>query len=243
MALLQLERISAQYPDAAEPVLSDIYVSLGPQQLLVALRPSGSGKTSLPNLIAGFVEPSAGRITLDQVEKVRAPNAAWCSRTTPCCHGKTHRPTLPSGWSWQACPVRNAKRKQARCSPWSIWPGLRRPDLACDAARVHHPLALAGKRRGHVGQPRHPALRGGRLPTAASGDAPRDDSGGCAVLIRRSMPLRDSPCSRKSQYIQCFFRRWNSAFVSKLTPTGLSAKIVAGCPCLTLVTLHPKMRE
>jgi len=42
MALLSLERISAQYPGAAEPVLSDISVNLGPQQLLVALGPSGS---------------------------------------------------------------------------------------------------------------------------------------------------------------------------------------------------------
>ncbi|MCV4285804.1 taurine ABC transporter ATP-binding subunit [Pseudomonas capsici] len=65
MALLQLERISAQYPGAAKPVLADINLSLGPQQLLVALGPSGSGKTSLLNLIAGFVRPSAGRITLD----------------------------------------------------------------------------------------------------------------------------------------------------------------------------------
>lgn len=35
MALLQLERISAQYPGAAEPVLADISLTLGPQQLLV----------------------------------------------------------------------------------------------------------------------------------------------------------------------------------------------------------------
>ncbi|WP_017901484.1 taurine ABC transporter ATP-binding subunit [Pseudomonas asplenii] len=74
MALLQLERISAQYPGAAEPVLSDISLSLGPQQLLVALGPSGSGKTSLLNLIAGFVEPSAGRITLDGAP-VKGPGA------------------------------------------------------------------------------------------------------------------------------------------------------------------------
>ena len=74
MALLQLERISAQYPGAAEPVLADISLSLGPQQLLVALGPSGSGKTSLLNLIAGFVSPSAGRITLDGVP-VQGPSA------------------------------------------------------------------------------------------------------------------------------------------------------------------------
>ena len=35
MALLQLERISAQYPGAAEPVLSDISLSLGPQLSLI----------------------------------------------------------------------------------------------------------------------------------------------------------------------------------------------------------------
>lgn len=74
MALLQLERISAQYPGAAEPVLVDISLTLGPQQLLVALGPSGSGKTSLLNLIAGFVEPSAGRISLDGVP-VQGPGA------------------------------------------------------------------------------------------------------------------------------------------------------------------------
>lgn len=74
MALLELERISAQYPGATEPVLADINLTLGPRQLLVALGPSGSGKTSLLNLIAGFVTPSSGRITLDGVP-VRGPGA------------------------------------------------------------------------------------------------------------------------------------------------------------------------
>ena len=74
MALLELERISAQYPGSPEPVLADITLNLGPRQLLVALGPSGSGKTSLLNLIAGFVTPSAGRITLDGVP-VQGPSA------------------------------------------------------------------------------------------------------------------------------------------------------------------------
>lgn len=74
MALLKLERISAQYPGATEPVLADLSLSLGPRQLLVALGPSGSGKTSLLNLIAGFVPPSAGSISLDGVT-VHGPSA------------------------------------------------------------------------------------------------------------------------------------------------------------------------
>jgi len=65
MALLELEHISAQYPGAANAVLSDLSFNLGPEQLLVALGPSGSGKTTLLNLIAGFVSPCAGRISLD----------------------------------------------------------------------------------------------------------------------------------------------------------------------------------
>ena len=74
MALLELERISAQYPGTAEPVLTDISLSLGPQQLLVALGPSGSGKTTLLNLIAGFVAPNSGRISRDQ-QPVQCPSA------------------------------------------------------------------------------------------------------------------------------------------------------------------------
>ncbi|WNW10363.1 taurine ABC transporter ATP-binding subunit [Pseudomonas sp. DTU_2021_1001937_2_SI_NGA_ILE_001] len=74
MALLQLERVSAHYPGAAEAVLKDISLSLGPEQLMVVLGPSGSGKTSLLNLIAGFVKPDAGRISLDGVA-VDGPSA------------------------------------------------------------------------------------------------------------------------------------------------------------------------
>jgi taurine transport system ATP-binding protein len=74
MAELELNRISAQYPGAAQPVLQDISLRLGPDQLTVALGPSGSGKTSLLNLIAGFVAPSAGSIRLDGTA-VQGPGA------------------------------------------------------------------------------------------------------------------------------------------------------------------------
>ncbi|MBD1551227.1 taurine ABC transporter ATP-binding subunit [Pseudomonas typographi] len=74
MATLELHRVSAHYPGAAQPVLHDLSLQLGPGQLLVALGPSGSGKTSLLNLIAGFVAPSAGRLTLDG-QAVHGPGA------------------------------------------------------------------------------------------------------------------------------------------------------------------------
>ncbi len=74
MAYLELDHVSAHYPGAAVPVLQDISLRLGPNQLTVALGPSGSGKTSLLNLIAGFVSPSAGRISLDS-QPVQGPGA------------------------------------------------------------------------------------------------------------------------------------------------------------------------
>ena len=103
MALLKLERIGARYPGAAQPVLTDINLSLGPEQLLVALGPSGSGKTSLLNLIAGFIKPATGRITLTaKTLKGQAPNAASCFRTMPYCPGRTCWPTSLLVLSWQA---------------------------------------------------------------------------------------------------------------------------------------------
>lgn len=74
MATLELHRVSAHYPGAAQPVLHELSLQLGPGQLLVALGPSGSGKTSLLNLIAGFVQPSAGRLTLDG-QAIQGPGA------------------------------------------------------------------------------------------------------------------------------------------------------------------------
>ena len=65
MVALVLDRVSARHPDAPEPALRDISLSLSDDQLLVVLGPSGSGKTTLLNLIAGFARPTSGAITLD----------------------------------------------------------------------------------------------------------------------------------------------------------------------------------
>ncbi|TBU99232.1 taurine ABC transporter ATP-binding subunit [Stutzerimonas kirkiae] len=74
MARLKLRQVSASYQEQGLPVLENVSLELVPGQLLVALGPSGSGKTTLLNLIAGFVEPTAGEITLDG-EPIRGPGA------------------------------------------------------------------------------------------------------------------------------------------------------------------------
>ena len=55
-------------------VLDRISLSVGSGEFLVVLGRSGSGKTSLLNLAAGFVAPSEGRISVDS-QTVTAPGA------------------------------------------------------------------------------------------------------------------------------------------------------------------------
>jgi heme exporter protein A len=48
-------------------VFRDLSFAVGAGRLLVVEGPNGAGKTSLLRLIAGFLEPEAGRITLDGI--------------------------------------------------------------------------------------------------------------------------------------------------------------------------------
>lgn len=68
MAVLKLDHVSAQFPQAHQPILSDISFELGPQQFKVVLGASGSGKTTLLNLIAGFESVQSGSICLNGQE-------------------------------------------------------------------------------------------------------------------------------------------------------------------------------
>ncbi|MBQ7715749.1 MAG: ABC transporter ATP-binding protein [Clostridia bacterium] len=59
---LRLEGVSFAYSDGASPVLSDISFSLRKGETLGIIGPTGSGKTTLINLISGFYEPTQGNI-------------------------------------------------------------------------------------------------------------------------------------------------------------------------------------
>lgn len=67
--MLELESVSVVYPEEgkseAVTALQGIDLRLEPGSLTVALGASGCGKTTLLNVMAGFLSPSEGRITLD----------------------------------------------------------------------------------------------------------------------------------------------------------------------------------
>ncbi len=69
MSILQISNVSLHYGPAngpaVEPVLKDLSLSLSRGEFISVIGRSGSGKTSLLNLAAGFVRPSTGRVQID----------------------------------------------------------------------------------------------------------------------------------------------------------------------------------
>jgi ATP-binding cassette subfamily C protein CydC len=60
-----LERITAAYADAQRPVLTAFDLRLEPRRKVALVGPSGAGKTTVVNLLLRFLDPSAGRVTID----------------------------------------------------------------------------------------------------------------------------------------------------------------------------------
>lgn len=89
--VLCADRVSVTYPGLHDsgPVvaLQNVNLTIQPGEFVVALGASGCGKTTLLSLLAGFLSPTEGRITLAGPSKAPAPIAAWCSRSTRCCPG------------------------------------------------------------------------------------------------------------------------------------------------------------
>jgi ATP-binding cassette, subfamily B, bacterial len=62
---LRFEAVGFRYPDAAEPVLRRIDLTVEPGETMAIVGVTGSGKTSLVSLVPRLYDVTAGRITLD----------------------------------------------------------------------------------------------------------------------------------------------------------------------------------
>jgi ATP-binding cassette subfamily B protein len=65
---IRFEHVSFTYPDAPSPALRDITLEMEPGQLTALVGPSGAGKTTFSALIARFMDPSTGAVTLDGID-------------------------------------------------------------------------------------------------------------------------------------------------------------------------------
>ena len=62
---IEFDHVEFTYPTNHKPSLTDISFSATPGRMIALVGPSGSGKSSLVNLVIGFLRPTAGKITLD----------------------------------------------------------------------------------------------------------------------------------------------------------------------------------
>ena len=62
---LRFDRISLRYSGAEREALTDVSMSVRPGETVALVGSSGSGKTSLVNLVPRFYEPTAGRLFID----------------------------------------------------------------------------------------------------------------------------------------------------------------------------------
>ncbi|HYJ50754.1 MAG TPA: ABC transporter ATP-binding protein [Microbacterium sp.] len=65
---LQLVRLTHRYPDADEDSVHDVSLEIRPGETIAFVGSSGSGKSTMLNLVLGFVRPTAGVILLDGVD-------------------------------------------------------------------------------------------------------------------------------------------------------------------------------
>ncbi|MFO1293692.1 MAG: lipid A export permease/ATP-binding protein MsbA [Rubrivivax sp.] len=69
---IRFENVTLRYADDAAPAVAGLTLTVHAGETVALVGPSGAGKTTLVNLLPRFLEPSAGRITLDGV-----PLADW----------------------------------------------------------------------------------------------------------------------------------------------------------------------
>lgn len=77
MSVLSLENVTLRYATSGNrltPVLAAIDLSVESDEFVVVIGRSGSGKTSLLNIAAGFVAPTSGHVCLDG-QAVKGPGA------------------------------------------------------------------------------------------------------------------------------------------------------------------------
>lgn len=73
---IRVEDLTFSYPDAEEPVLSHVNVTIPKNKSVAFIGPSGAGKTTMVDLILGVLKPQEGKITVDG-RNIRESYRGW----------------------------------------------------------------------------------------------------------------------------------------------------------------------
>ncbi|MSO58982.1 MAG: ABC transporter ATP-binding protein [Ilumatobacteraceae bacterium] len=75
---LELKHVGFSYPGAAQPVLHDVNVTCRAGEILAIIGSTGSGKTTLMNLIPRLSDATTGTVLVNGVDvRLLAPNVLW----------------------------------------------------------------------------------------------------------------------------------------------------------------------
>ena len=77
MSVLRFEEVSFTYPGTDHLTLDRVSFTIAAGETVVLLGPSGVGKTTVLDLLHGRLEPSAGKITIDNTPLARLDPDAW----------------------------------------------------------------------------------------------------------------------------------------------------------------------
>jgi ATP-binding cassette subfamily C protein CydD len=82
--IIVVDDVAVAYPDRSDPALAPTSMRIGPGEVVALTGPSGVGKSTLVNVLLGFVRPSAGRVLLTdgtvEVDLADVDPAAWRRR-------------------------------------------------------------------------------------------------------------------------------------------------------------------
>lgn len=65
---ISFDHVWFKYPESKEWILKDVNFSINPAENIALIGENGAGKTTLVKLLAGFYEPSQGKVTINNVE-------------------------------------------------------------------------------------------------------------------------------------------------------------------------------
>jgi ATP-binding cassette subfamily C protein CydD len=78
--LIRFENVSLAYENGARPTLRDVSFEIQPGQRVALVGASGNGKTTIAALLLRFIQPNAGRITIDDSDLSDIPVEQWRER-------------------------------------------------------------------------------------------------------------------------------------------------------------------
>ena len=203
MTHLAIEFVSKRY--GALPILRDCTLAVEKGAVLTLLGPSGCGKTTLLRIIAGFVEPDAGRITVGGKDITHLPpnrrQVGFVFQNYALFPHLTVAGNVAYGLKVRRRPRRRSASGWRRALDLVALDGLRRPLPGAAlgrpaAARRHRPRA--GARAGRAAARRAvQCARRQAAPDDAGRAAQADRAGRHHVDLRHARPGRGDDAVRQ----------------------------------------------